>query len=305
MRPEEIDNIVRESAALVTGSYVFPEIGARLGELLADRLAAGRYAGADSAEALGTLVTADLREVNGDEHLQLKYHEKELPDLPSDGLLAAQVAGMAASTLGGIGRIERLPGNVALLELGPVLLPAEVVGDVFGAALTIVARADALVLDLRGTVGGEPGIVALICSYLFDGRVHLNDVFEADNDRTVQSWTLPYVPGAKFGGQKPVWVLTSSATFSGGEELAYDLQQLGRATLVGERTRGGAHPRIGVRLHPHLELTLPVARSVNPVTGGNWEGTGVIPDIECPASSALEIALATHSARVTGQPAAA
>jgi C-terminal processing protease CtpA/Prc len=73
-------------------------------------------------------------------------------------------------------------------------------------------------------------------------------------------------------------------------QLAYDLQQLGRATLVGERTGGGAHPRIGVRVHPHLEFTVPVARPVNPVSGTNWEGTGVVPDVEVPAADALDIA---------------
>lgn len=89
---------------------------------------------------------------------------------------------------------------------------------------------------------------------------------------------------------KPVYVLTGSATFSGGEELAYDLQQLGRATVVGERTRGGAHPRTGFRAHPHLELTVPVARPVHAVSGTNWEGTGVAPGVEAPATQARDTA---------------
>jgi len=58
-------------------------------------------------------------------------------------------------------------------------------------------------------------------------------------------------------------VLTSATTFSGAEELSYDLQQLGRATVVGEHTKGGAHPRHGLRLSPHLQATIPVARSIN------------------------------------------
>jgi hypothetical protein len=62
-------------------------------------------------------------------------------------------------------------------------------------------------------------------------------------------------------------------------EHAYDLQQLGRATIIGQRTKGGAHAREGFRVHPHLEATISVARAVSPVTGGNWEGSGVTPDI--------------------------
>jgi C-terminal processing protease CtpA/Prc len=87
-----------------------------------------------------------------------------------------------------------------------------------------------------------------------------------------------------------VYVLTSATTFSGGEQLSYDLQQLGRATIVGERTRGGAHAREGFVVHPHLEATISVAESVNPKTGGNWEGTGVAPDIETTADQARDTA---------------
>lgn len=84
--------------------------------------------------------------------------------------------------------------------------------------------------------------------------------------------------------------MSSATTFSGGEELAYDLQQLGRATIIGERTRGGAHAREGFRVHPHLEVTIPVARPVNPVSGGNWEGTGVVPDIDTTSHAAHDTA---------------
>jgi len=92
-------------------------------------------------------------------------------------------------------------------------------------------------------------------------------------------------------------VLTSATTFSGGEALAYDLQALGRATVVGETTRGGAHPSEVVLLTTQIELRLPVARALNPITGGNWEGVGVQPDIPAPATEALEVALEAASGR--------
>ena len=98
------------------------------------------------------------------------------------------------------------------------------------------------------------------------------------------------MPGRKFGPDKPVFVLTSGTTFSGGEELAYDLQQLGRASVVGERTRGGAHPVERFHVRPHLQATIPVARALSPASGGNWEGTGVQPDIPVAAGEALDTA---------------
>jgi C-terminal processing protease CtpA/Prc len=85
-------------------------------------------------------------------------------------------------------------------------------------------------------------------------------------------------------------VLTSEHTFSGGEQLTYALQQLGRATIVGETTGGGAHAREGFTVHDHLELAVPVVAARNPVSGTSWEAVGVRPDVEVPAADALTAA---------------
>jgi len=116
----------------------------------------------------------------------------------------------------------------------------------------------------------------------------LTGLYERATGRVRQFWTLPCVPGRRFGAAKPLYVLTSGATFSGGEQVSYDLQQTGRAVIVGARTKGGAHAREGFRVHPHLEATISVSRAVSPVTGGNWEGTGVVPDIEILAERARD-----------------
>lgn len=194
--------------------------------------------------------------------------------------------------------MELLDGGVAVLEIAPLLFPLDWAAQPLAAALSLVAPARALVLDLRGNVGGDPDTVAFVCGYLLEGRTLLNTMVSRQGEEAAQSWTPPFVPGARFGGSKPLYVLTSGKTFSGGEELAYDLQQLGRAEVVGEATRGGAHPREGWTVHPHLELSVPVARAVNPVSGTNWEGTGVQPDVPCDAEAALDRALSLAVARL-------
>jgi C-terminal processing protease CtpA/Prc len=133
-------------------------------------------------------------------------------------------------------------------------------------------------------------MVALISSYLFgEEPIHLNSIYWRDDDVTQQYWTLPYIPGKRFG-DKPVYVLISRDTFSGGEEFAYDLQTRQRATLVGEKTDGGAHPGASYRLHPHFVVFIPVGRAINPITNGNWEGSGVVPDIPASQEQALQVA---------------
>ncbi len=97
----------------------------------------------------------------------------------------------------------------------------------------------------------------------------------------------------------------AAATDSGFSlHLGYDLQQLGRAAVVGERTRGGVHAREAFPVHAHLQATIPLTESVNPITGGNWEGTEVTPDIDSTASQARDTAyrLALQAVIAAGTP---
>jgi C-terminal processing protease CtpA/Prc len=192
----------------------------------------------------------------------------------------------------GIRRVERLDGNVGYLDLRRMAVPANA-GPAIAAAMELVAGTYALIIDLRYNGGGAAEGVALWCSYLLpeEPPVHLNDIFHADTGETRQFWALPYVPGTRFV-DRPVYVLTSRRTFSGGEELCYNLQALGRAELIGETTGGGAHPTRGFRISPAVHIGVPFARSINPVTGTNWEGAGVVPDVAVPAEEAYDVAYA-------------
>lgn len=291
MESTDITEIVTRTGDLVGEHYVFPEVGQRLAGLLAANLAAGRYAGVGDPAELSTLVTKDLQSLNGDLHMRLKYHEQEVPDQPGEAMLIEMLTREAAATMCGIARVALLDGGIAHLDLSPILLPPSIAGDAVSAAMSLVAPAAGLIIDLRGNLGGDPEAVQLVCGYLFDEPVHLLTMYAREGVRPPQQqWSLTYVPGRRFGGTKPVHVLTSRRTFSGGESLAYALQQRGRATVVGERTGGGAHPRTGYRVHPRLEVTVPVGRPSDPDTGTNWEGVGVQPDIEVPAETALDVA---------------
>ncbi|MEQ7004838.1 S41 family peptidase [Actinopolymorpha sp. B17G11] len=288
----DVKQIITDSSRAIADQYVLPEVGSTIAQRLTRQLAEGRYDGAATAQELANLVTVDLQSVNGDGHLRLIHHVDEVPDMPSEEMYLAMAVKQASSTMDGVRRVERLDGNIALLVIDPVLFDPPIAGNSITAALQLVAKADALIIDVRTVRGGDPYTVALICSYLFDGPpTHLLDMHDRQGKHLQQFWTLPYVPGPRFGGTKPIRVLTSAGTFSGGEELANDLQFLGRAMIVGERTGGGAHPRVGLRVHPHLELAVPVARPTNPGTNDNWEGVGIIPDIEVPAEGALDAAL--------------
>jgi Peptidase family S41/N-terminal domain of Peptidase_S41 in eukaryotic IRBP len=274
-------------------SYVFPERAAAAGEALRANLRGGRY-GARVDEGLCERLNEDLFEICRDKHLRLIWHPTADGGEPprSEEELMAGLRTQFRLENQGVRRVERLPGNVGSIRL-TIIPPAESAGASIAAAMELVRETQALIVDLCETRGGAPDGVALWCSYfLADGDVHLNDVVEGPHGPTRQYWTSGYLPAPRYS-HRPVYALVSSATFSGGEELAYNLKVLGRATIVGEVTRGGAHPSAVLSLGEHVELRLPVARTVNPVTGGNWEEVGVEPDIRASAAEAFDVAYRT------------
>ena len=133
-------------------------------------------------------------------------------------------------------------------------------------------------------------MVRFLASYFFgDTPVLLNRFIDRPSQTTREQWTLPSVPGVRLP-DVPLYLLTSSRTFSAAEGFAYTLKHLGRAVVVGERTGGGAHPSRDVPIGAGLVAFVPVARSEHPRTGTDWEGVGVDPDIKVPAEDALETA---------------
>src|SRR5258708_36561056 len=116
-----------------------------------------------------------------------------------------------------------------------------------------VEHTDALIFDLRQNGGGQPAMVTLIASYLFDKPTHLIDIYNRKEDRTQQNWTLSYLPGQRMPTQ-PEFVLTANRTFSGAEGFCFDLKMQKRATIVGYTTGGGAYPCCGDMLAEYFDF---------------------------------------------------
>ncbi|MFI7353931.1 S41 family peptidase [Streptomyces avidinii] len=284
------EEIIESALDRIGAGYVFPEKVVAIEAAIRGRLTAGAYAGLDGP-ALCATVTAHLQEVCPDQHLRLLWTDEpqSLDPVDEDGGQAAFLALLRAENQG-IRRVERLEGNIGLIEITRIASATEGASGI-GAAMQLVAHSSALVLDLRGCFGGLPEGAALWCSYFFpDDQVHLNDIYDRTSDTTRQYWTTGHLPAPRYL-DRPVHILTSGVTFSGGEDVSYTLQAQGRAVVVGETTRGGAHPTARYAVAEHVLVTVPAARTINTVTGGNWEGTGVVPDVAVPAEQALEAAL--------------
>ena len=177
MQQADIAAITCELGALVADRYVFPGLGTDISQHLEDRLADGCYESVPDEESLAAALTADLQSLNGDQHLRLLHSPGELPEHGDDAAEMAAMTAWAQRTAGGIARAERLEGNVGYLDLQPLLFPPSLAGEAVAAAMTLMAPADALLIDLRQCLGGDPDMVAVVCSYLFGPeRVHLIDM---------------------------------------------------------------------------------------------------------------------------------
>jgi len=281
--------VIANSAVLLEHRYVDPAAGARLAARL--RSAGRQWTGITDPEAFASAVTQWLRRESGDGHLGLSYSKTPIPAHGGEGSFseAQMERWYGAHRNHGIEKIERLEGNVMLLDLR-VFPPSAMAGEVIAAAMNVVAQGDALIIDLRRN-GGGADTAQLVMGYLLEGGSPLSGSYDRPSNTRRYVSSSHWVPGRRFGSAKPLYILTSSKTFSAAEAVAYNLQALKRAVIVGERTGGGAHPFEYRRVHAHFALDLPEGKSIHPITGGNWQGVGVKPDVEVAADQALDRAL--------------
>ena len=288
---EEVrDHVIAKLAEAVHDGYVFPEIAARISSSVKERHACGEYSESPDCEAFAALLTQHLQKFNQDKHLRVAWEAQVAAD-PSDE--SADLSDLKERTRLGnncIRKVERLPGNVGTMNLTG-FVPPDWGMETLITAMAFLANTSALIIDLRECRGGHVRMVPILCSYFFDETTHLSDFYWRPDDETTQSWTMPYVPGKKLP-DVPLYLLTSKETFSAGEDFAYTLQASKRARIVGETTRGGAHPGQRHNLGEGFNAFIPSGRPTNPITGTNWEGTGVIPDVPAAQEEAMDTAYA-------------
>ncbi|MEK8030385.1 S41 family peptidase [Ideonella sp. DXS29W] len=286
--------IVGELARQLRRRYVYPDRIEPVARELESRAARGAYDSATTVEAMGQALDKDLRTLGNDRHFRVEFDPEVEPvtdgaEAPKPTRDEIEQGREQAIRMGyGVSRVQRLPGNIGYLDLRG-FGPAEFVSPGYDAAMLLLRGTDALVLDLRNNGGGSPMSVSYLLSHFFaegDER-HLNDIYDRPTNTTREYWTMA-IGSPRY--TKPIAVLTSSITFSGGEECAYDLQTQKRAKLYGETTGGAANPGEMIALGHGLAAFVPTGRAINAVTKKDWEGVGVTPDVQTPAAEALKAA---------------
>ena len=296
MRAQAIDAL----AAQLNAHYVFPEKAQAIETLLRTRLRNGDYDAITNGEQLAKVLTADMASVAHDLHMNVQFSPDVLPpEAPaefrpaatgSEPILLRWIDALGRSMASfGVRKTDHLASNIGYLDMAH-FFPPHLAGEKYANALDDLADTDAIIIDLRRATGGHPVSVALLASYFVDKRTRLNDIWARDTGVSKQFWTQDRLAGKRYGGQKKMAILVGPGTRSAAEDFAYTMQAMKRATVIGARTWGGAHPTGYYRLNDHFAGLIPDRRSISPITNANWEGVGVIPDVAVAPADALKVA---------------
>lgn len=278
--------IAEAFARRIETTYVLPVEAKKMAAALREHIQRGDYDNLPTAEAFVNAVVRDARAVNNDRHLRLAISSQVLPDREPRKEITPEMIAQSRRINHGIPTAKVLAGNVGYLDVELFPHP-DLAAPTADAAMAFLANTDALIVDARRHRGGEPSMVAYLVSHFVEQGTLINTIYSRDQAEP-ELYRAAKIPGKRY--DKKVYVLTSNRTFSGGEELAYDLQALGRAKVYGEVTGGGAHPTTTFRIHERFLASIPRKRSVNPITKTNWEGVGVKPDVPVSAADALRVA---------------
>ncbi|MBK8551859.1 MAG: S41 family peptidase [Ignavibacteria bacterium] len=246
MSNTEKESAVQSISKLLFDNYIFPEVSAEMEKYIKDKLAANDYSSISDPVKFSEELTKDLQSVSKDKHIRVEYNPdrikkiKESDNNQSNDMQAEFIQQLKRENYG-FRKVERIGGNIGYIDFRN-FGPGDLIKEKVASVMEFVEDCNALIFDMRFNGGGDPTGIQVITSYLFgEEPVHLNDLYFRPADTTEQYWTLKEIEG-KRRPDVPVYVLTSSYTFSGAEEFSYNLKNLKRATIVGETTGGGAHP---------------------------------------------------------------
>lgn len=284
-----VEALVRATTEAMRDVYVDEQVGQAIGPRLMARR--DRLLAAGDLPALVDVLGAELRALTGDVQLGARFSALPLDPAMNEGPGRSPEphAHGAFQHEVGIRLVTVLDANVGFLDVAHLkdeLGLEEHLPD----AMRTLAGTDALLLDLRRIHEGTPEAVALLVSYFVEGDVHLSDLVIRRTGEARPLRTREDLDGPRYL-DRPLFVLVSADTFGAGEDVAYTLQQLGRAKVVGEPTAGGATPARPWRIDDHVLLLLPDREPRNAITGTHWGGVGVQPDVATDGGDAYARAL--------------
>ena len=277
---------------LILENYVYEDVAQKTVAHLQSESTIQSFQDQKDLKSFAEALTKAVQSINKDKHMRIRpARPRKAPENTPERMIEDHLHRLEQSRedMAGFKSVQRFDGNVGYLEIFG-FAGVQIGAPAADRYMYLLSTADAIIIDLRKNGGGDPSMVQYLCSYFFEDKVHLNSLYWREGDHTEEFWTLEQVGGKKLP-EVPLFVLTSSRTFSGAEEFAYNMQTRERATLIGETTGGGANPGGIYRINSQLSVFIPTGAAINPITKTNWEGVGVVPEVKTTKDEALDKAL--------------
>ncbi|MBT6121426.1 S41 family peptidase [bacterium] len=283
---------------LIQNNCLDEKVGKRVVDRMRSCFDLGIYNQSSSKEVFSKKVSESLIKFSGDMHFQLNYNPEKI-DKSNEERVHLE---FCASRNYGFEGLNDLGNNIIHLVVGGFVDPNLGNKSAEKACINELKKLKlkspkVVIIDLRNNGGGHPKMVYLLASFFLPEFTSLSKIRikENGNISTSDYRTHSYeeIPIQDRILDARLHILTSSQTFSAAEEFVYLMKHLRDAKVIGEKTKGGAHPCSTHHINDDFSVCVPNGEIIVSKTNGNWEGTGVLPDIECCSTEALKTSLKT------------
>lgn len=278
---DAIDPLINQTLRVMRDHYLNPDRVEDVESFLKARRNAGHYDQITTLDQFAQTLGQEIRLITGDAHISLYVKQ---PRAQASHILNHPAGKLTHNYA--FEQVSYLAGNIGYLKFNK-FHPNPNAKGVVEQALGFLSRADALIIDMRDTVGGSPDLARHLLSHFFKEGTELWRLYGRGH-KLLNVVSAEPVQLSRFLETMPIVLLTSDDTASASELFVSAMQAGGRATVIGDNT-GGAGYYAGVReVTDRLVLRLSLMKPVVSANGLNWEGSGVAPDIEVPAMDALD-----------------
>lgn len=286
--------LINTAIAQLKENYIFPERISKIESIIQKKFDNKEYSSLNTLFDFLEVVNKDFESSSNDHHVDIFYSPQYVKKLKAaqnntaekSNKIPAEFVDMVKYENFFLRKVERIDGNIGYFKFNK-FEELQFSKEAIVSAMNFISNSSAIIIDLRDNGGGSAETVHFIMSYFLPDSTRLGEFKRRINNEVIQLYTTKDPLIKKISDNVPLYFLVSKKTSSAPEALIYGLQQFKRATIVGEQTLGEANPGARFIINDKLYIMIPTAVNVNAVTGTNWDGVGVTPDIKTTAADAL------------------